>query len=194
MIKGSGSVPRTNGSGFGRSKNIRILRIRIRIPNTGRKFVTYMSVWSSQEWTSASSLDNLRFNICRVKGMWGKAACLAVWPTGGTADRLAGGHVPGRGSGRQPQAGQPSDVLQVSPGNLKWSSFSTTIYGPMIHPTPLNAFDAGKSFTRGKWEGVGPWKSRLFWALWKASSCQASAIWGSKVEISRAQPPSHLPK
>ncbi len=32
---GSGSVHLTNGSGSGRPKNVRILRIRIRIPNTG---------------------------------------------------------------------------------------------------------------------------------------------------------------
>ncbi len=28
------------------------------------------------------------------------------------------------------------------------------------------AFDAGSIHWRGKWKGVGPWKSRLFWALW----------------------------
>ncbi len=35
------------------------------------------------------------------------------------------------------------------------------LYGPMC-----NAFYAGSIHYKGKWEGVGPWKSRLFWALW----------------------------
>jgi hypothetical protein len=34
------------------------------------------------------------------------------------------------------------------------------IYSPV-----RNAFDAGNIHYEGKWEGVGPWKSRLFWAL-----------------------------
>ncbi len=81
-----------------------------------------------------------------------------MWPTGGPADRLAGGHFPRRGSGRQPQAGQPADVLQVSRGNLKWSSFSTilAIYGLMIYPAPLNAFDACKSIARENGRGLSP--------------------------------------
>jgi hypothetical protein len=29
-----------------------------------------------------------------------------------------------------------------------------------------NAFYAGSIHCEGKWEGVVPWKSRLFWALW----------------------------
>jgi hypothetical protein len=28
-----------------------------------------------------------------------------------------------------------------------------------------NAFDAGSTHYKGKWERVGPWKSRLLWAL-----------------------------
>jgi hypothetical protein len=28
-----------------------------------------------------------------------------------------------------------------------------------------NVFDAGSIHYLGKWEGVGPWKSRVFWAL-----------------------------
>ncbi len=35
------------------------------------------------------------------------------------------------------------------------------LYGPV-----RNAFDAGSIHYLGKWEGVGPWKSRVFWALW----------------------------
>jgi hypothetical protein len=29
----------------------------------------------------------------------------------------------------------------------------------------LNDFDAGIIYYEGKWEGFGPWKRRLFWAL-----------------------------
>ncbi len=35
------------------------------------------------------------------------------------------------------------------------------LYGPV-----RNAFDAGSILYEGKWEGGGPWKSRLFWVLW----------------------------
>ncbi len=34
------------------------------------------------------------------------------------------------------------------------------LYGPVRH-----AFDAGSICYLGKWEGVGPWKSQVFWAL-----------------------------
>jgi hypothetical protein len=34
------------------------------------------------------------------------------------------------------------------------------LYGPV-----RNAFDAGSIHYLGKWEGVGPWKLRVFWAL-----------------------------
>jgi hypothetical protein len=34
------------------------------------------------------------------------------------------------------------------------------LYGPV-----RNAFDAGQIHYDGNWEGVGPWKSRHFWAL-----------------------------
>jgi hypothetical protein len=34
------------------------------------------------------------------------------------------------------------------------------LYGPV-----RNAFDAGSIHYEGKWEGAGPWKSRLSWAL-----------------------------
>jgi hypothetical protein len=34
------------------------------------------------------------------------------------------------------------------------------LYGPV-----RNAFDAGSIHYKGMLEGVGPWKSRLFWAL-----------------------------
>ena len=33
-----------------------------------------------------------------------------------------------------------------------------------------NAFDASSIHYEGMWEGVGPWKSRLFWALWNSKS------------------------
>jgi hypothetical protein len=34
------------------------------------------------------------------------------------------------------------------------------LYGPVY-----TAFDTGSIHYGGKWEGVGPWKARLFWAL-----------------------------
>ncbi len=45
------------------------------------------------------------------------------------------------------------------------------VYGPydLIGPV-YNAFDAGNIHDEGKWEGVGPWKSRLFGPCEMASS------------------------
>jgi hypothetical protein len=47
------------------------------------------------------------------------------------------------------------------------SSSIIAIYAPMIYTAPdvMQNFDAGSIHYEGKWEGVGPWKSRLFWAL-----------------------------
>ncbi len=36
------------------------------------------------------------------------------------------------------------------------------LYGPV-----RNAFDAGSIHYLGKWEGVGPWKTRVFWGLYE---------------------------
>ena len=38
--------------------------------------------------------------------------------------------------------------------------YTYDLYGP-VH----NAFDAGSIHYLGNWEGIGPWKSRVFWAL-----------------------------
>ncbi len=46
------------------------------------------------------------------------------------------------------------------------------LYGP-VH----NAFDAGSIHYEGKWEVVGPWKSRLFGPCEMAWWQKASAIW-----------------
>jgi hypothetical protein len=43
-----------------------------------------------------------------------------------------------------------------------------------------NIFDAGSIHYEGEWEGVEPWKSRLFGPCEMASSRQASAIWAQK--------------
>jgi hypothetical protein len=42
-----------------------------------------------------------------------------------------------------------------------------TIYAPMIYTAlcVMLGFDAGSTHYLGKWKGVGPWKSRFFWAL-----------------------------
>ncbi len=38
-----------------------------------------------------------------------------------------------------------------------------TIYTPMIYTALVgNAFDAGSIHYEGKWEGIGPWKTRVF--------------------------------
>ncbi len=50
------------------------------------------------------------------------------------------------------------------------------LYGPV-----RNAFDVGIIHYEGKWEGAGPWKWRLFWALWNG------------IGISRAQSPPTCP-
>jgi hypothetical protein len=38
------------------------------------------------------------------------------------------------------------------------------IYAPRMYSTP-RVIDAGSNYYEGKWEGVGPWKSRFFWAV-----------------------------
>ncbi len=43
---------------------------------------------------------------------------------------------------------------------------------------------------KGKWEGVGPWKVRVFWALWNGIEPLRKCHLGpKKLKISRAQPP-----
>jgi hypothetical protein len=44
-----------------------------------------------------------------------------------------------------------------------WHNSYLCTYG--LYGSVRNAFDAGSIHYEGKWEGVGPWKSRLFWAL-----------------------------
>ncbi len=52
------------------------------------------------------------------------------------------------------------------------------------------AFDAGSIDYEGKWEGVGPWKLRLFWALLNGIEPVGECHLGpEKLEISMAQPP-----
>jgi hypothetical protein len=51
-------------------------------------------------------------------------------------------------------------------------------------------FDASSINYLGKWEGVGPWKSRLFWALNGTRLTARCHFTGpKKVSISMAQPP-----
>ena len=63
-------------------------------------------------------------------------------------------------------------------------------YGPLIDTGPVrNAFDACK------WEGVGPWKSRLFWSpngTRLTARCHFTGL--KKVSISRAQSPPTCPR
>jgi hypothetical protein len=54
-----------------------------------------------------------------------------------------------------------------------------------------NAFDAGSIHYLGKWEGVGPWKSRNIFGPQMALAYGLDAIsqGPKKVSISRAKPP-----
>ncbi len=52
---------------------------------------------------------------------------------------------------------------------------SYDLYGPV-----RNAFDAVSIPNESKWEGVGPWKSRLFWALWNGIKPIGKCPWGPK--------------
>jgi hypothetical protein len=45
------------------------------------------------------------------------------------------------------------------------------LYGPVC-----NAFVEGSIHYEGKWEGVGPWKSRLYWP------CKIASFWAQKVD------------
>ncbi len=49
------------------------------------------------------------------------------------------------------------------------------LYGP-----ERNAFDEGSTHYEGKWEGVGPWKSRLFWTLRNGIEPIGECHWGPK--------------
>ncbi len=48
---------------------------------------------------------------------------------------------------------------------ISYLLYTYDLYGPV-----RNAFDAGSIHFAGKWEGVGPWKSRLFGPCEMASS------------------------
>ncbi len=51
--------------------------------------------------------------------------------------------------------------LEVSVYNVLTTYLCTyDLYGPV-----RDAFDAGSIHYEGKWEGVWPWKARVFWAL-----------------------------
>ncbi len=68
-----------------------------------------------------------------------------------------------------------------------------TTYGPLIDIYGL--VRCGQIHYMGKWERVGPWKSRLFWAsngthLTARCHCTSS----KKISISRAQPPPNCPR
>ncbi len=47
-----------------------------------------------------------------------------------------------------------------------WKSQIITIFAVLFLRPVRNAFVAGSIHYLGKWEGVGPWKSRICWALW----------------------------
>jgi hypothetical protein len=49
-----------------------------------------------------------------------------------------------------------------------------------IRPRVRNAFDAGSIHYLGKREGVGPWESRVFWALWSGMEPMGECHLGPK--------------
>jgi hypothetical protein len=58
-------------------------------------------------------------------------------------------------------AGSVGKIFPLSSSQSHISYLCTcNLYSPV-----RNAFDAGSIHNEGKWEGVGPWKSILFWAL-----------------------------
>ncbi len=56
------------------------------------------------------------------------------------------------------------------------------LYGPV-----RNAFNSVSIHYKGKWEGIGPWKSRVFWALLNDIEAIGGCHLGPK-EL-RSQPP-----
>ncbi len=71
-----------------------------------------------------------------------------------------------------------------------WFIYTYNLYSPV-----RNAFDTGSIHYRGKWEGVGPYKSRLFWVPNGTRLRARCHFTGRKQEsISRAQPPPICPR
>jgi hypothetical protein len=59
-----------------------------------------------------------------------------------------------------------SETTRFTFTNLVHNSYCS--YAPMLYTAPRPVcivLDACGSINEGKWEGVGPWKPRLFWAL-----------------------------
>ncbi len=54
------------------------------------------------------------------------------------------------------------------------------LHRPMIYTAPL-IFWCGKIHYESKWEWVGPWKSRLFWALWNGIEPIGECHLGTKI-------------
>jgi hypothetical protein len=71
----------------------------------------------------------------------------------------------------------PPTVWALKPPS--WALVHKTTYAPVLYVPVCNDFDAGSIHYLDKWEGVGPWKSRVFGP--------------KKLSISRAQPRFHLP-
>jgi hypothetical protein len=60
--------------------------------------------------------------------------------------------------------GAQNGLLKNQIETLDWVNiylWAHSLYGPV-----RNAFNAANIHYEGKWEGVGPWKLRLFWTLW----------------------------
>ncbi len=67
---------------------------------------------------------------------------------------------------------------------LNYSNLWTyDLYGPLLNALMRANPFRGQIHNLGKWEGVGPWKLRLFGPCEIASNLQANAIWGPKKSI-----------
>ncbi len=56
--------------------------------------------------------------------------------------------------------------MTMANSSCKYDTDILTIYAPMIYRAPwVMLLMLAATFYEGKCEGVGPWKSRVFWAL-----------------------------
>ncbi len=87
----------------------------------------------------------------------------------------------------------PPTVWTLKPPT--WALVHKTTYAPMIYTVLCIMFWMRAYPFLGKWEGVGPWKSRVFWAPnGTLLSARCYFTGPKKLSISRAQPPPTCPR
>jgi hypothetical protein len=86
----------------------------------------------------------------------------------------------------------PPTVWALKPPS--WAHVHKTTYAPMIYKALCIIFGMRAYPLLGKWEGVGPLKSRVFWAPYGTRLSPLMPFHrAQKILDSMAQPPSHLP-